>query len=425
MTESNFEGAVDPARLPPAALARLIDLAEDAIVTVTADERIVLFNRGATEVFGYQPAEILGESLDRLIPQRYAASHHGYVKEFAEAQVSARVMADRRRVFGLRKNGQEFPAEVTISKFHDNGKLYLNAIVRDITERVRFEETLRALNHDLEARVRARTQELQVTNRQLAQKNEENETFVFSVSHDLRSPLVNLQGFSRELELSCRDLDELFQDPLIPEEIRKRAHKILQGDIQESIGYIHTGVDRLTGIIDALLRLSRLGRVSYELKEVDMTAVVGKVVQSLRVSAERSGATIQLQALPPAWGDPVAIEQVFGNLLANALHYLQPGRPGMIEIGAVAEANDNPSSMQTYFVRDNGVGIPAAYAPQVFQVFRRLNPTLAPGEGMGLVIVRRILDRLGGRIWFESVESEGTVFYVALPRQSHSTGFPT
>jgi len=425
MSGMDVEGALDPSRLPPAALARLIDLAEDAIITVRTDERIVLFNRGASKVFGYEPAEILGEPLNRLIPERFAATHRAHVAEFAKCPASARVMAERRRVYGRRKDGQEFPAEVTISKFHDDGELFLNAIVRDITERVRFEETLRALNQELEARVRARTRELEATNRQLAQKNEENETFVFSVSHDLRSPLVNLEGFSRELVLSCQDLEQLFHDPAIPEAIRKRGLQILQSDIQESIGYIQTGVDRLTGIIDALLRLSRLGRVSYDFQKVDMSAVVGKVVQSLRVSAERSGAKIVLRELPPAWADPVAIEQIFGNLLSNALHYLQPGRPGEIEVGVVETGAEPSSGMQTYFVRDNGVGIPAAYAPQVFQVFRRLTPALAPGEGMGLVTVRRILDRLGGKIWFESVEGVGTTFYVSLPGQSANAGFNT
>jgi signal transduction histidine kinase len=280
-----------------------------------------------------------------------------------------------------------------------------------VTERVRAEEAIRSLNQELEVRVRARTAELEDANRQLARKNEENETFVYSVSHDLRSPLVNLEGFSRELGLACEEVKRILTDPAMPPELRARAETVLGQEVAESIGYIQAGVARLTGIIDALLRLSRLGRVQYEPRPIAVGPIVGRVVQALRVTIDEKAAAVTVGAIPDAWADPLVVEQVFANLIGNALHYLSPDRPGRVEVGSAA----GEPGVRTYFVRDNGVGIPAAHQAQVFQAFRRLHPGLAPGEGMGLVMVRRMLERLGGRVWFESVEGEGTTVSFTLP----------
>ena len=398
---------------PPSsqALARLVDLAEDAILSVDEDQRIVLFNRGAERTFGYVADEVIGKPLDLLIPARFLDVHRQHMRAFAASTLDARVMGERRPVHGRRKDGTEFPADVTISKFRDGGRLYLNAILRDVTERVRAEEAIRALNQELEDRVKARTAELEEANRQLARKNEENETFVYSVSHDLRSPLVNLEGFSRELALSCAEVKQILTDPAMPPQLRAKAETIVGQEVAESIGYIQAGVARLTGIIDALLRLSRLGRVQYEPRAVAVVPVVERVVRSLRVTADEKGAAVTVGPLADAWADPVAVEQVFGNLVGNALNYLSPSRPGRVEVGSAPGEPD----VCTYFVRDNGVGIPAAHQTQVFQAFRRLHPGLSLGEGMGLVMVRRMLERLGGRVWFESVEGEGTTFYFTLP----------
>jgi PAS domain S-box-containing protein len=414
MTDMPPNPAGPPLPPSPQALARLVDLAEDAILSVDEDQRIVLFNRGAERTFGYVADEVIGKSLDVLIPVRFLAVHHQHLLAFAAGPVDARVMGERRPVHGRRKDGTEFPADVTISKFRDGGRLFLNAILRDVTERVRAEEAIRSLNQELEERVRVRTADLEEANRQLARKNEENETFVYSVSHDLRAPLVNLEGFSRELDLACGEVKQILSDPAMPPDLRARAEAVVGREVAESIGYIRAGVARLTGIIDALLRLSRLGRVQYEQRAVAVAPIVERVVQSLRVTADEKRATVTAGPLPDAWADPLVVEQVVGNLVGNALNYLSPNRPGRVEVGSVP----GEPGVRTYFVRDNGVGIPAAHRPQVFQAFRRLQPGLAPGEGMGLVMVRRMLERLGGRVWFESVEGEGTTFYFTLPSGS-------
>jgi PAS domain S-box-containing protein len=401
--------------IPPDRLAEILDFAEDGIVTVDAGRRIVLFNRGASKIFGYAPDEVLDRPLETLIPVAFHVTHPGLVAAFARGPVVSRAMGERRTVLGRRKDGTEFPAEITISRLGDGPDVLLTAIVRDAEARRRYEDALVRLNTDLEERVRARTAELAERNLQLTQKTEENELFVYSVSHDLRSPLVNLEGFSEELATDARALQRLLADDRIPESLRRQAAEVLDGGIKESIGFIRTAVGRLSRIIDALLRLSRAGRVAYQPQAVDVAAVVRRVADSLHRTAAERNAAVVVGDLPPAWADPVAVEQVFGNLLGNALNYLDPARPGRVEVGCRG-ARDLPGGPgHEYDVRDNGVGIPAAYLPKLFQAFQRLHPDRTPGEGIGLAIVRRVLERLGGTIAVESAEGAGTTFVVGLP----------
>jgi signal transduction histidine kinase len=250
----------------------------------------------------------------------------------------------------------------------------------------------------------------------LNQQKQENEMFVYSVSHDLRSPLVNLQGFSEELSLSCRDLETLFRGENVPASVRERGLRLMTGDIEESIRFIQTAVGRLARIIDALLRLSRAGRVEYQWQAVDVAGAVRKIVEALQDSIADKGAAVDVDDLPPAWGDPTAIEQIFANLIGNAVQYLDPARPGRIKIGVSdLDGPGNLPGLQVYYVEDNGLGIPPAYHQRMFTAFNRLHADAAQGEGIGLALVRRMVERHGGRIWLESAAGAGTTFFVALP----------
>ena len=170
----------------------------------------------------------------------------------------------------------------------------------------------------------------------LGEQKQENEMFVYSVSHDLRSPLINLQGFSEELRLASHELEKLFDRAELPPELKKEGKKLLSGNIAESVSYVHAAVDRLSGIIDALLRLSRAGRVQFQWQTVDVGAIVEKVVAALHDSINTKRATVTVESLPTAWGDPTAVEQIFANLLDNAVSYVDPARPGRIEVGSRA-----------------------------------------------------------------------------------------
>ncbi len=249
----------------------------------------------------------------------------------------------------------------------------------------------------------------------LDEQKQENEMFVYSVSHDLRSPLVNLEGFSEELKLSCGDLLKLFNRDEMPPALRRDGITIMSENIDESIRYIQVAVGRLARIIDALLRLSRAGRVEYQPRMVDVTAKIHKVVDALHDTTTRKKAEIEVHPVPETWGDPTAIEQIFANLIGNAVNYLDERRPGKIEIGHVDPSSVMMKGFNVYFVKDNGLGIPEAYHQRVFNAFSRLQTNVAQGEGIGLALVRRMIERHGGRIWLDSAAGLGTTFYVALP----------
>jgi signal transduction histidine kinase len=193
----------------------------------------------------------------------------------------------------------------------------------------------------------------------------------------------------------------------------------LDEDVETSIHFIRVGVKRLSDIIDALLRLSRSGRVEYRWQHVDLGSVVEHVLDAMRNTIAERGTNITVGDLPPAWGDPTQLEQIFANLLSNALNYLDHERPGLIEVGHEAReaASDNGSNpkFHTYYVKDNGVGIPERALEKVFQTFKRMHPEKAAGEGIRLTLVQRIVERHGGEIWVESTEGEGSTFFVRLP----------
>jgi len=270
-----------------------------------------------------------------------------------------------------------------------------------------------------------RANELTRANRDLEQKNQEIEMFVYSVSHDLRSPLVNLQGFSRELGLAREDLQKLLHGELSAAQ-RQRAMALADRDMGESIHFIQTAVTRLSNIIDALLRLSRAGRVEYHPKMVELKPVVNRIVEAMRGTIASHGAevAVEVEDLPPVWADPTAIEQIFANLIGNAINYLDPKRPGKVEIGSVKREVDGVEKPRTYFVKDNGLGIAESYLPKVFAIFQRLHGDVAAGEGVGLALVKRVVERHGGKVWVESREGVGSIFFVAFPAEPKDSPLP-
>ncbi len=208
----------------------------------------------------------------------------------------------------------------------------LDAVLHQTGARLREAESEQAL---LKARLEARAGELAGVNEELRQETQDNEMFIYSVSHDLRSPLVNLQGFSKELQVSCDELDSIVEAAKLPEAEHRRMAHILDCDVRESLQYLRTAVTRAAAIIDALLRISRAGRLEYQWQRVSVGREVGRVVDALQGAIRQHAAVVTVRELPPAWGDPGAIEQIFSNLIGNALNYLDPARSGRIEVGAL------------------------------------------------------------------------------------------
>jgi signal transduction histidine kinase len=287
----------------------------------------------------------------------------------------------------------------------------LDLTLHQISQRLIEAERLRL---GFQADLARRADQLAHINENLRQQTQENEMFIHGVSHDLRAPLVNLQGFSRELTHACNDLRERIAKSSLSPEARERIERTINEDIGEALRYLQTAVLRASHIIDALLRLARVGRVEYRRQRVGVRELVQRVVDAMHASIRARGAQVNVHPLPDVWGDPTALEQVFANLIGNALNYLDPAREGRVEIGT-ASAPPGVESLQIFYVRDNGLGIPEVGLPRLFQAFARMHGNVAPGEGIGLALVRRVVERHGGRIWVESAEGEGTTFYLSLP----------
>ena len=388
--------------------AALLNMAHDAIIVRRTRDEVFFWNRGAEETYGWTREEAMGHVTHDILKTRFP-------KPFAEIEEDVvRMGRWEGELTNTRKDGQEIVVASRWAAQRDESGRQVGVleISRDITERKRAEVALRRLNDELEQGMHR----LSETNRELESKTQENEAFVYSVSHDLRSPLVNLQGFSKELSRAMQLLRADLVESDLPQPVRDRELEILDGPMAKATHFIQMAVARLSGIIDALLRLSRVRQVVYQRRCLDMQAIVTRIINSLRGTAEERGAAIETGDLPAALGDPAAVEQIFANLIGNALNYLDRKRPGRIEVGSLGPEQDNAGAgLRTYYVRDNGLGITEAGRAKVFQPFQRLYPQAAPGEGMGLAIVHRVVERHGGRIWFESVANQGSTFFVALP----------
>lgn len=257
--------------------------------------------------------------------------------------------------------------------------------VHDVTDREHAEQQVRALNHELENRVRERTAQLENANKEL-------EAFAFSVSHDLRAPLRAIDGFSQILM-------EDYQAALDPE-----ARRLL--------GVVRDNTVRMTQLIDDILSFSRMNRRDMETGELDVGALARTVFEELSEAASGRRLRLELGTLPPALADRAMLHQVFVNLISNAIKFTAPREEAVIEIGATTVAGEN-----RYFVRDNGVGFDMQYADKLFGAFQRLHTTAEfEGTGIGLAIVKRIIVRHGGRVWAESTLGTGTTIHFSLPR---------
>jgi PAS domain S-box-containing protein len=393
------------------ASARVRDLYDHAPCgyhSVGSDGIVIAMNQTELGWLGHEAHEVIGRR--RFAEFLTPACVGRYQEAFAYLREHGAVSDVELEL--VHRSGTVRPVLVSSTAVRDPAGRYVSSrtTLTDLTERKRAEAEVRRLNAELEDRVRARTADLAAANHDLAAKNAENEMFVYSVSHDLRSPLVNLQGFSRELGKACDALRALMADDRTPAAVRDPATALLSGKMSKALGFIEAAVLRLGGIIDALLRLSRAGREEYRWQTVDVGQAVRRVIDSLQTTINETGAVVRVGPLPKAWGDPTALEQVFANLIGNALAYLAPDRPGVIEVGG----EPGPDGVH-YHVRDNGLGIKPEHHQKVFRVFQRVHPGVGAGEGMGLAIVARVVERHRGKVWVESVEGAGSTFHVVLP----------
>ncbi len=360
-------------------LAAIVESSDDAIIGKDLSGTIVSWNAGAERMFGYTAAEAIGKKSailippDRLKEESIALAHiqEGRLTHFESARV--------------RKDGKSLHVSVTMSPIKNaEGKIIgVSASSRDISDRIRAEEEIRALNLRLEERVLQRTAELEATNREL-------EAFTYSVSHDLRAPLRHIDAFAQILA------DEL------------NAGMTAQG--RKYIERIRHGVQNMGQLVDDLLNLSRVGRMEVRHRTIKLNAIVDVVLAEMKPEAGARQIKWVLGELPSAVCDPGLVKQVFTNLISNAVKYTRPREQAVIEIGKQTE-----EGATAIFVRDNGVGFNMKYADKLFGVFHRLHRAEDfEGTGVGLATVQRIIHLHEGRIWAEAELDKGATFYFTL-----------
>lgn len=368
-------------RQSEARLAGIIASAMDAVISIDVQQRIVLFNPAAEKMFGYNAGEVIGRPAEMLLPERFRIAHRGQVERYARIGVINKRMSSGRG-WGRRSDGTEFPIEASISRLEVGEEIILTVILRDISARVRDEESIRDLTERLERRVAERTEQLQRANREL-------EAFSYSVSHDLRAPLRAINGFATMLSDNER--------AMLSEQGRLLLDRVKDNAI------------RMSQLIDDLLRFSRISRSDLVLDAVDMQRLACQVAEEL--SEQYPGIELCIEAMPQIMGDRAMLRQMYVNLLGNACKFSAGKGKPRVEAGL----QGNDGGQRVFYVKDNGAGFDMTYSDKLFGVFQRLHSEAEyGGTGVGLAIVKRIVERHGGRIWAESAPGQGASFYFTL-----------
>jgi PAS domain S-box-containing protein len=354
-------------------LRSYMEAALRAILAISQDGRIVFMNGHTEEIFGYTRAELFGQDSAMLLPQRfhaaYAAALHAYF-----AAPSVRVLGKNIDLAGRRKNGEEFPIEVGLSYVQAQEGVIAIGFVSDITDRKRVRDELAQANIDLH------------------RSNTELEQFAYVASHDLQEPL---RVVSQYLEL-----------------LKRRYQGQLDTEAHEFIDFAVSGASRMKDLIKGLLSFSHVGTQDADIQNVLAETLVQRAVENLKAAIEERSAIVTWDhPLPEVAADPGLLVQVLQNLIANGIKFQKSGTP-RVHISAAELGAEWVLS-----VRDNGIGIEPQHAGRVFGIFERLNPSdQYPGTGIGLAISKKIVERHGGRIWFNSQPGEGTTFSFSIPR---------
>jgi len=271
-------------------------------------------------------------------------------------------------------------------------------------------KALTVVGRDITERKRAETEKDRI-NRDLIVSKQEMENFLYITTHDLRSPLVNIQGFSQNLDRYIKELIGTISRTPLPDETRQTLEKLTGERVPEALAYVLDSSRKMDALITALLKVSRIGRVEMHPKAVEMNQVLKKITDSLRYQLQETSGSINCGGLPQCKADPLAVTQLFTNLLDNAIKYRHKDRALEVNVTGVIKGG-----MALYTVADNGAGIPAADLGRIWNVFSQADSTpTKSGEGIGLPMVKRIAEKNGGSIWAESKEGEGSVFYIKLP----------
>jgi PAS domain S-box-containing protein len=350
---------------------QLLEAAPDAIIVVDQSGTINLVNSMAEKNFGYRSDEIVGQPIEILVPSPFREQHIHHRQGYFD-EPSTRPMGSGLELTGQRKDGSEFPAEISISPLTTDEGVLVTAVVRDITERKRTEQVLQKHATELE------------------RSNAELEQFAYVASHDLQEPLRIVASYTQLLSRRYKDqLDE---------------------DANEFIDFVVDAATRMQNLINDLLSYSRVGTRGQEFEPTNLNSVLESVLKNLDLRIKDNHATVTHDALPTVMADDRQFLQLFQNLIGNALKF-RGEDPPQVHIGFTRQDEE-----YLFSVRDNGIGIDPQFVDRIFLVFQRLHGRGEyPGTGIGLAICKKIVERHGGRIWVESEPDAGSTFYFTVP----------
>ncbi len=357
----------DP-RPPVAPTERLfravVESSPNGVIMVDRRGIMVLVNRETERLFGYHRDELIGQSIEMLVPAQLRARHPDLRATF-HANPQARPMGAGRDLFGRRKGGGEIPVEIGLTPVDTDEGTFVLATVVDIGPRKQAEEELR-------------------------RSNEELERFAYVASHDLQEPLRTVASYVQLLSRRYRDR--------------------LDGDAMDFIDFAVGGVRRMQHLIEDLLAFSRVGTRGAPLVPTELPAVLRATLDTLHAALEESGAEVTADEMPTVVADAGQVAQLLTNLIGNALKFRGAEAP-RVHVGA-----ERIDRMWSISVRDNGIGIAPEYFDRIFVIFQRLHSREEyAGTGVGLAICKKIVERHGGRIWVESTPGQGARFTFTLP----------
>jgi len=341
------------------------------MVIIDPAGRMVLVNSQTERLFGYGRAELLGQPVELLMPARFHDRHPAQRAEYA-ANPRVRPMGANLELFARRKDGSEFPVEISLSPLPTADGLLVTSAIRDVTERKRFEQTLQQAKTEAEA------------------ANKELEAFCSSVSHDLRAPLRTTDGFSQIL-------------------LENHSHQ-LDPTARDYLQRIRNASQQMGRLIDDLLRLARITRCELARADTDLSELARVIVTGLQATQPGRVVDWRISDGLLARVDPQLVRIALENLLGNAWKFTAKRAQAVIEFGVQQQPTE-----RVFYVRDNGAGFDMAYVGKLFGAFQRLHsPREFEGTGIGLATVQRIIHRHGGRIWAEGVVAAGATFYFTL-----------